>query len=174
MGTKKLIGWLAACSVLALPVLSFAGEMEHGGMHGMPHEHGEMHGMPHNHGGMKAGETIFSGEIGPWAGEARLIDKQTYMEQLGMSAKIAARFAGERHLMMFLSDPTTGKPVSVAAGKVVITGPDQASSSNVTLVVMGDHIGADVNLPKAGEYTFTAEIESGGKKGSATFSHSLK
>jgi hypothetical protein len=96
------------------------------------------------------------------------------MEQLGMSAKIAARFAGERHLMMFLSDPLTGKPVSVTAGEVTITGPDTASSSKVSLVVMGGHIGADVNLPKPGEYTFTAEFESGGKKGNATFSHSLK
>ncbi len=164
MGIKRFGVWLAACSVLALPVLSSAEEMDHGGMHGTSHDHGAMN----------TGETIFSGEIGPWAGEARLIDKQTYLEQLGMSAKIAARFAGERHLMMFLSDPLTGKSVSVTAGEVAITGPDEASSSKVTLLVMGGHIGADVNLPKPGEYTFIAEIESGGKKGSVTFSHSLK
>jgi hypothetical protein len=164
MGIKRLAVWLAACSVLALPVFSPAEEMDHGGMHGK-HD---------GHGGMKGGETIFSGEIGPWAGEARLIDKQTYMEQMGMSAKIAARFAGERHLMMFLSDPKTGKPVSVTSGEVAITGPDKASSSKVSLVVMGGHIGADVDLPKPGEYTFTAEFESGGKKESVTFSHSFK
>ncbi|MGE5698749.1 MAG: hypothetical protein ACM31N_01620 [Deltaproteobacteria bacterium] len=174
MGINRLVVLFAACSLLALPVFSFAGEMEHGGMHGVPHDHGEMHAMPHDHGGTKAGETIFSGEIGPWAGEARLIDKQTYMEQLGMSAKIAARFAGERHLMVFISDPMTGKPVSVTAGEVAITGPDQASSSKVSLVVMGGHIGADVDLPKPGDYSFAAKIESDGKIGSANFSYSLK
>lgn len=163
MGMKRFVVWVAACSVLALPAVSSTAEMDHGGMHGMSHDHADR----------KAGETIFSGEIGPWKGEARLIDKQVYMEQSGVSAKIAARFAGERHLMMFLSDPKTGNPVSVTAGKVVITGPDEASSSKVTLVVMGGHIGADVNLPKPGTYTFTAEIESGGKKESAVFSHSL-
>ncbi len=37
-------------------------------------------------------------------------------------------------------------------------------------MVMQGHFGADVNLPKPGKYTFKAEIESGRKKGNATFS----
>jgi hypothetical protein len=174
MAIKRFVASIAACSVLALPAFSSAAETGHEGMHGMAHEHGGMHGTAHDHGSMKSGETIFSGKIGPWAGEARLIDKQAYMEQAGVPPKIAARFAGERHLMMFLSDSMTGKPVPAETGNVVITGPDKASSSNVTLVSMGDHIGADVNLPKTGEYTFAAEIQADGKKGSVTFSHSLK
>jgi hypothetical protein len=171
MGIKRFVVWIAACSFLAPPSFSSAAETGHEGMHGT---HEGMHGTHDSHSGMKGGETIFSGEIGPWAGEARLIEKKAYMEQVGVPAKIAARFAGERHLMMFISDPTTGKPVSDLAGEVVITGPDKASSSKVTLVAMEGHIGADVDLPKPGEYTFTAEIESGGRKGSVTFSHSLK
>jgi hypothetical protein len=39
---------------------------------------------------------------------------------------------------------------------------------------MGEHIGADVGMPTPGKYTFKAEIESRGMKGSATFSHMLK
>ena len=39
---------------------------------------------------------------------------------------------------------------------------------------MQGHFGADVNLPKPGKYTFKAEIESGGKKGNATFTYTLK
>ena len=39
---------------------------------------------------------------------------------------------------------------------------------------MGEHIGADVNMPAPGKYTFKADIESAGKKGSATFSCMLK
>ena len=96
------------------------------------------------------------------------------MVQSGVSAKTAARFAGKRHLMLFLTDPTTGKPAAGVAGKVVVTGPDKASSSKVTLVTMGEHIGADVGMPKPGKYTFTAEIESASGKGSATFSYTLK
>jgi hypothetical protein len=60
------------------------------------------------------------------------------------------------------------------AGKVDVTGPDKASSSTVTLIVMGEHIGADVNIPTPGKYTFKADIESPGRKGSATFSYTLK
>jgi len=179
MGRKRFIVWGVACSILALPAISPATEMTHGEMSGMPGAHDGMKMYAHgdmNHGGheMKSGEMIFSGKVGPWAGEARLIDKGAYMEQSGVSAKIAARFAGERHLMLFLTDPETGKPVSGVAGEVSIAGPDMASSSKVTLVVMGGHIGADVDLPRPGEYTFTAEIESGGRKGSATFTHTMK
>jgi hypothetical protein len=59
-------------------------------------------------------------------------------------------------------------------GKVAVTGPDKASTSKVTLVGMGEHIGADVGMPSPGQYTFKAEIESGAKKGSATFPYTLK
>jgi len=160
--------------LVSLPGISAAAE--HGGM-----QHGDHGGMTmEGHDGMSGGhdmgkgEKIFSGKVGPWTGEARLIDKKAQMEQSGVSAKIAARFAGERHLMLFLTDPATGKPVGGVAGKVVITGPDSASSSKVTLIVMGGHIGSDVGLPIPGKYTFTTEIESSDKKGSATFSYTLR
>jgi len=167
----------AALTLIALPGISAAAE--HGGMHhgdhgGMKMEgHDGMSGKSGDH-DMKKGEKIFSGQVGPWTGEARLIDMKVQMEQSGVSAKIAARFAGERHLMLFLTDPATGKPAAGVEGKVVVTGPDKASSSKVTLVVMGGHIGANVDLPAPGEYTFKAEIESADRKGSATFSYTLK
>ena len=165
---------------MALPGISAAAE--HGGMSGMQHgDHSGMKmeghdGMSGKAGGhdMKEGEKIFSGKMGPWTGEARLIDMKVQMEQSGVSARTAARFAGKRHLMLFLTDPTTGKLAVGVAGKVAITGPDTASSSKVTLIVMGGHIGADVGFPTPGKYTFKADIESGDKKGSATFSYTLK
>ena len=123
---------------------------------------------------MDMGERIFSGKVGPWTGEARLVDMMAQMMRSGVTAKTAARFAGKRHLMLFLTDPKTGKSAAGIAGKVVVTGPDKASSSNVTLLVMGEHIGADIGMPKPGKYTFKAQIESGGKKGSATFTYTLK
>jgi hypothetical protein len=124
--------------------------------------------------GMDMGEKIFSGKVGPWTAEARLVDMKAQMEKSGMSAKTVAKFAGRRHLMLFVTDPATGKPAAGVAGKIDITGPDKASSSKVTLVVMGEHIGADVDMPASGKYTFKAEIESGAKKGSATFPYTLK
>jgi hypothetical protein len=76
--------------------------------------------------------------------------------------------------MLFVTDPATGKTAAGVAGKVDITGPDKASSSMVTLIVMGENIGADVNMPTPGKYTFKAEVESAGRKGSATFPWTLK
>ena len=155
-----------ALMLMALPGISVAAE--HGGMSGMQHgDHAGMHDM-------RNGEKIFSGKAGPWTAEARLVDMKAQMEQSGVSAKTAARFAGRRHLMLFLTDTKTGKPASGVAGTVVVTGPNKVSSSKVTLVPMGEHIGADVNMPAPGKYTFKAEIESAGGKGSATFTYSLK
>jgi len=153
METKRFIVLVAAFSILALPV--FAPAAEKGA-------------------DMDMGEKIFSGKVGPWTAEARLIDMKAQMEKSGMSAGTSAKFAGKRHLMLFVTDPATGKSAAGVAGKVVVTGPDKASSSMVTLIVMGEHIGADVNMPTPGKYTFKAEIESGAKKGSATFSYTLK
>jgi hypothetical protein len=170
-----------ALLLMALPGISAAAE--HGGTGGM------QQGAPGDHGGMKMdepgkmnsgahdmgkGEKIFSGKVGPWTAEARLIDMKAQMEKSGVSAKTAARFAGKRHLMLFLTDPATGKTAAGVSGKVVVTGPDKASSSKVTLVVMGEHIGSDVGMPTSGKYTFKADIESGGKKGSATFPYTVK
>ena len=168
----------AVLMLMAVPAISAAAEP--GGMGGM--QHGDHAGMKMDDSGkmktgahdMGKGEKIFSGKAGPWTVEARLIDMKVQMEQSGVSAKTAAKFAGKHHLMLFLTDPATGKPAAGVAGKVDITGPDKASSSKVTLVVMGEHIGADVGLPTPGKYTFDAEIESPGKKGSATFSYTLK
>ena len=167
-----------ALMLMALPGITAAAEQ--GGMGGMQHgdhagmkmdDHGKMNSGAHD---MEKGEKIFSGKVGPWTAEARLVDMKAQMEQSGVSAKTAAKFAGKRHLMLFVTDPATGKTAAGVAGKVVVTGPDKASSSKVTLVLMGEHIGADVGMPTPGKYTFKAEIESAGKKGSATFSYTLK
>jgi len=158
-----------ALMLMALPGISAAAEQ--GGAKGMHEGHDQSASGGTN---MDMGEKIFSGKVGPWTAEARLIDMKAQMEKSGVSAGTSAKFAGKRHLMLFLTDPATGKPAAGVAGKVVVTGPDKASSSTVTLVVMGDHIGADVGMPTAGKYTFNAEIESGAKKGSATFSYTLK
>ena len=177
-GAVRTAACITALMLMALPGISAAAE--HGGMGGM--RHGDHAGMGMDDPGkmksgghsVKEGEKIFSGKVGPWTAEVRLIDMKAQMEQSGVSAKTAARFAGKRHLMLFLSDAATGKAADGVAGKVVITGPGKASSSKVTLIPMGEHIGADVGMQTPGKYTFKADIESGGKKGSATFSYVLR
>ena len=52
--------------------------------------------------------------------------------------------------------------------------PDKASSSKDILVVPGEHIDTDVDMPELGKYTFKAEIEPGAEKGSATFFYMFK
>ena len=118
-----------ALILMALPGISAAAEPEPGGMGGM--QHGDHAGMKMDDPGkMKSGghntdmgEKIFSGKVGPWTAEARLIDMKAQMEQSGVSAKTAAKFAGKRHLVLFLTDPATGKPAAGVSGKVVVTGP---------------------------------------------------
>lgn len=186
MRTIHEAGWTAVCGavlmLMALPRISAAAEQ--GGMSGM--QHGDHTGMMmDDQGKMKAGghdmqkgEKIFSGTVGPWMTEARLIDMKAQLEQSGASHGSAARFEGRRHLMLFLTDSATGNLVAGVTGKVVVTGPDKASSSMVTLMEMGEHrfehIGSDVDMPVPGKYTFKAEIESGGQKGNVTFSYTLK
>ncbi len=43
---------------------------------------------------MGKGEKIFSGKVGPWTGEARLMDMKAQMEQSGVSAKTAPSSPG--------------------------------------------------------------------------------
>jgi hypothetical protein len=168
----------AAFMLMALPGIPAAaspggtGGMQHGVHAGMERtDRGKMTSVVDD---VNNGERIFAGKVGPWTGEARLVDMMAQMLRSGVTAKTAARFAGRRHLMLFLTDPTTGKHAPGIAGKVVVTGPGKASSSNVTLVVMGEHIGADIDMRKPGKYTFKADIESAGGKGSATFSYTLR
>ena len=104
--------------------------MQHGDPAGMKMDGpGKMNPGTHD---MGMGEKIFSGKVGPWSAEARLVDMKAQMEKSGVSGKTAARYAGMRHLMLFLTDPATGKHAAGVAGKVAVTGPDKASSSTVT------------------------------------------
>ena len=167
MGWKAILMAAAVGALLAAPILAMDNAM---------HGHGDMKGMHGAHGGndAKMGEKIFSGNVGPWTGEARLVDMKAQMQQSGVSAETIAKLSAKHHLMMYLTDPKSGKPVGGISGNVVITGPDKASSSKGALVVMGSHIGADVSLPKPGKYSFKVTAEGGGQKGTAAFDYQLK
>ena len=171
MGMKRLFVCSAMVSMLALPVLVLSAEKAHEGMPGMKMEGNE--GMPMKSGGhdmMRMGDKAFSGKIGPWEGTARIVDMKAHLEASGMKAQGA--MPNSHHVAITLIDAAK-KPVTEGKGTVTVTGPDKKEAKSDFIVMQG-HFGADVNLPVPGKYTFKTEIESGGKKGSATFTHTLK
>jgi len=164
--------------LMALPGISAAAEP--GGMGGMQQgasgDHGGMkmddHGKMDSggHDMAKMGDKAFSGKVGPWTGDARIMDMKAHMAASGMKAQGA--MPNSHHLAVTLTDAAK-KPVTEGKGTVTVTGPDKKETKGEFMVMQG-HFGADVNLPKPGKYTFKTEIESGGQKGSATFSYTLK
>ena len=164
---------LFAVCALALAVAAYSGaagaaEMGHGSMQGM---HGE--GKAEGHGAMKMGEKIFGGKMGPWNAEARLVDTKAEMERAMASGMKMEGAMKSHHIELFLTDPVSKKAVEEGKGTVTVTGPDK-KSTKTDLMAMAGHLGADVDLPKPGKYTFKVAIESGGQKGTASFSHTIK
>lgn len=162
----------AMCAVLlaflAFPLAGVAAEKGHGAMPGMKmEEHGKM------------GDKVFGGQIGPWQGEARLMDMKAHMEKAKASGMKMEGMKGmmnkTHHVAIHLAGDKTKKPVTVAEGKgtVTVIGPDKKEETS-NFMVMEGHFGADVSLPKPGKYTFKTEVETGGEKGSATFSYTVK
>ena len=119
----------------------------------------------------KMGDKVFSGKIGPWKGDARLMDMKAHMA--GSGVKAAGAMPNSHHVALTVSDTKTKAPVTEGKGTVTVTGPDKKASTSEFMVMQG-HFGADVNLPAPGKYKFKVEIASGGKKGSATFSYVVK
>ena len=167
MSTKRFFGCLAVLSILALPMYVSAAEKGHEGMPGMKMED---HGKMGSHDMAKMGDKAYSGKIGPWQGDARIMDMKAHLGASGMKAQGA--MPNSHHIAFTLTDAAK-KPVTEGKGTVTVTGPDKKTATSEFMVMQG-HFGADVNLPKPGKYTFKAEIESGGQKGNATFSYTLK
>ena len=155
-------------SILGLAGISRAGAPSSGGMAGM---HGG--GAAEAHGAERLGDRIFDGKIGPWHGEGRLVDMRAMMKKIKASEKMMKKMKSSHHVMFFLEDPATHSAVVEGKGRVTITDPDRKTSS-YNLVGMQGHFGADVVVGKPGEYRFSVEIESGRKKGSATFGHLVR
>jgi hypothetical protein len=161
-----------ALMLMALPGISAAAEtggmkMEgHGGM--KMEDSGKM--QPGGHDMSMTGDKVFSGKVGPWTGDARIMDMKAHMAASGMKAQGA--MPNSHHIALTLTDAAK-KPVTEGKGTVTVTGPDKKTAKAEVMVMQG-HFGADVNLPKPGKYTFKADIESGGKMGSATFPYTVK
>ena len=168
---------------LACGAPAIAGDKGHGSMPGMSEEkhmegHGSMSGMHgeskmEGHGMMKMGDKVFEGKVGPWQAEARLVDMKAQMEKAKVSEKMKAKMKNTHHLMVSLTDPGTKKPVTEGKGTVTVIGPDK-KEAKYDLMGMQGHFGSDMTLDKTGKYSFEVSIESGGKKGTAAFSYTIK
>jgi hypothetical protein len=184
MGMRRLAVTAAFLAFAAMPVLALAAEKGQGGMQGATEGHGTMmqgqgmqgqgmqgQGMQGGHDMMKMGTRVYSGKIGHWDGQARMIDMKAQMEASGMKAQGA--MANTHHIALALTDPKTKAPVTEGTGAITVVGPDKSMKTYDVMGMQG-HFGADVNLPKPGKYTFNAKIESGGKTGTATFHYTVK
>lgn len=166
-GKERFVACLLALGLLALPGMAPAMEKGHEGMSGM-----KEHGAAEGHGMMKMGDKVYGGKIGPWSSEARLTDMKAHMEKAKASGMKMEGMMKTHHIAIGLSD-SKGKAVTEGKGSVTVTGPDKKSEKSEFMAMEG-HFGADVNLPKPGKYSFDVQIESGGQKGSAKFTHTIK
>ncbi len=169
--------------VLSVSATAVATDKGHGSMPGMSGEksmegHGSMPGMKgeasmQGHGMTAMGEKVYEGKIGPWKAEGRLVDMKAQMEKAKASKEMMAKMKHTHHLMFSLEDSAAKKQVAEGKGTVTVTGPDK-QQAKYDLVVMEGHFGSDITLKTPGKYTFSAEVESGGKKGADSFNYTVK
>ncbi len=168
MKGRSLAVFAIALAVAFVPAPAVAGEKGHGSMSGM-HGEGKMEG----HGMMKMGDKVFEGKVGPWDAEVRFVDMKAQMAKSKVSEQMMAKMKHTHHVMFSLQDPEGKKAVTEGKGTVTVTGPDR-KQAKYDMMAMQGHFGADITLDKPGKYEFSAEIESGGKKGTASFQHTVK
>jgi len=190
MGRKRLVVTAAFLAIVAMPMLSMSAEKGQEGTQGMKMEgHGTMmqgqgmqgqgmqgqgmhgQGMQGAHDMMKMGVQVYSGKMGNWNGEARMIDMKAQMKAAGMQAQGA--MTNSHHIALALTDPKTKARVTEGTGAATVIGPDK-STTTYDITGMQGHFGADVNLSKPGKYTCKVKMESGGKTGTATFHYVVK
>jgi len=172
MKMRRIVALALAFTFLAYGGIAAAEMKGHEDMPGMQ-GHEAMPGMKGHGDMMKMGDKVFGGKVGTWQGEARLIDMKAQMEKTKASGMKMAGAMKSHHIALVLTDAKTKKAVTEGKGTVSVTGPDK-NIVKTDLMVMAGHFGADIDLPKPGKYKFKVSVESGGKKGSATFSHELK
>lgn len=123
---------------------------------------------------MSMGDKVFSGKIGDWTAEARLINMREHMKRLAKSGRNADELPIlTHHLEIVVTDPKTGKPLGEGTGTLTITGPDK-KSDKTELVSKGGQFGVDLVMVSAGKYVFKLEIVSGKQKGVVSFGYKIK
>ena len=166
-GTIRTAVCGAALMLMALPGISAAaapggtGGMQqgasgdHGGM--KTDDHGKMQSGGHDM--AKMGDKAFSGKIGPWKGDARIMDMKAHLVASGMKAQGA--MPNSHHIAFTLTDAAK-KPVTEGKGTVTITGPDKKTATAVH-----GHAGAlaPMYLPSPGSTRSSRRSSRGARRG---------
>jgi hypothetical protein len=174
MGTKRWIAGAAILSLLATPVMARAANSGQGGMSGPAMEGQGMTRGPSMQGGhdmMEMGTRAYSGRMGPWTSQIRVIDMKAQLKAAGMQAQGA--MTNTHHIALSLTSRKTKTRVAQGTGAVTVIGPDK-SMRTYDMTGMQGHFGADVDLSRPGRYTFNVKMESGGKTGTAVFHYRVK
>jgi hypothetical protein len=170
-GLGRLAVWVL---VLALP--SCSGALGTGKKAPAPASVERNQGPPGSPVIMRLGQEVYRGPIGPWRGEARLIDLAAHIETAGAAAvrtrdaRVLLNGSVKTHRLAIRAvDPGTGEPLREGRGTVAVTDP-AGEREEVALLPMEGYFGANLFLDRPGRYTLQAEIASGGRTGSAAFS----
>jgi hypothetical protein len=84
-----------------------------------------------------------------------------------------AMMAGTHHIMLDVTDATSGKEVANASANVLIVSPSMKHST-VDLKHMMSHFGCGLTLDEKGKYTITASVTINGVSKSKEFQYTVK
>lgn len=84
-----------------------------------------------------------------------------------------AMMSGTHHIMLDVTDATSGKEITNASAKVLIVSPSKKNSS-VDLTSMMSHFGNGLALDEKGEYQLTVSVNVNGVSKTKQFQHTVK
>jgi len=84
-----------------------------------------------------------------------------------------AMLAGTHHIMLDVTDATSGKEIANASANVLIVSPSMKHST-VDLKPMMSHFGSGLTLDEKGKYTITASVTVNGVSKSKEFQYTVK
>jgi hypothetical protein len=84
-----------------------------------------------------------------------------------------AMMAGTHHIMLDVTDATSGNEIADASAKLLIVSPSKKNSS-IDLKPVMTHFGNGIALSEKGEYQFTVNINMGGASKTKQFQYTVK
>ncbi len=101
--------------------------------------------------------------------------KEMKHDGMGMdNATREAMMAGTHHIMLDVTDATSGKEVVNASAKILILSPSKKNSSVELKSTMMNHFGSGLTLDEKGEYQLTASVNVGGVSKTTKFKYTVK
>jgi hypothetical protein len=118
------------------------------------------------------GDRIHGGAFGPWRCQIKILDRRPELAKMKASGK-AEGTQGTHFLSLSIMDPSTGKSLTSGKGTVTVTGPDK-KKVRADLKPLGGPFSTDIEMSRAGSYTFQVDFASGSKVARANFKYEVK